>query len=126
MFNFTNMSKYYSTIFDRWSAISEPIYGRVLRGAQYTVEQKEQLHRWTAREGNPLVIYCRPRDETILNFKEPQMVGVIDRAKLLIEAYDEEMKLVAKNLVTCDYDYEQHDYANLREIIINHLQGAIH
>lgn len=126
VYNFTRLSTIYNTVFDRWSAISEPVYGSVLRGTTYLEEDKRQLHQYCL-QANPLVIYCRPSDETILKFgDEPQMEGVIQRAKDLILAYDQEIQFVSKTLATCGYDYEQHEYSQVREIIINHLQGAIH
>ena len=125
VYHFCWISSIFSTVFDRWAAISEAIYGRVLRGKEPNRDEYIQLHKFSARE-NPLVIYCRPKDSTILNFQEDQMDGVKERAKELIIAYDEEMNFVRKFLTVCEYDYENHEYNHLRNIIIEHLKGAIH
>jgi len=125
-YNFVGLASVYSTIHDRWSPISEAVYGKVIRKATWHIpEEFIQLYDYTAR-ANPLVIYCRPSIKTICTWKEPQMNGVIKMAKELIKAYDAQMEIVGASLQVCKYDYEKHDYHKLSSMVLSHLSGALH
>ena len=79
-------------IYDRFPLISEAVYGTILRGRNSFGDE------WTTLINlllalDPVVIYCRPRIESILqNTRETadsQMEGVVSRARELVNAYDE-------------------------------------
>lgn len=126
VFNFTEMSMNLSTVFDRWSPISEAVYGKVLRQANWHMpEEFAQLHAYMVK-ANPLIIYCRPPFKLICNWREEQMDGVKENAKALYKAYDKEMIRVGEFLTVCEYDFKKHDYQNLLSVITTHLQGAVH
>ena len=81
-------------IYDRFSLISEAVYGTILRGRNHFGDE------WLALIDlllslDPIVIYCRPSSEFILqNIRETadsQMEGVVSKARELINAYDELM-----------------------------------
>jgi hypothetical protein len=101
------------TVMDRFMAVSEPIYGPICRKeALYTPmdirQQFDYVQRFLKRP--PLLIYCRPSRERILDFGDrPQMAGVIDNADNLIGAYDLRMTWLRNELVlpVVRYDYEQ-------------------
>lgn len=124
--NMTMLSLHFSTIFDRWQAISEPIYGPICRGIGFLEDgDTDYLHAVT-RVANPLIIYCRPQDSTILNFGErDQMEGVIDNGRELITAYDLEMETVAKWFPVIRYDFERDTYDSIRDQALSHLKGPI-
>lgn len=79
-------------IYDRFPLISEAIYGSVLRGKNHFGDEWTTLARLLLAL-DPIVIYCRPNVEVILqNIQETaddQMDGVVSRARDLINAYDE-------------------------------------
>ena len=126
VFNFTELSMNLPTVFDRWSPISEAVYGKVLRQANWHVpEEFAQLHDYMVK-ANPLIIYCRPPFKLICDWKEEQMEGVKENARALFKAYDAEMKKVGQHLPICQYDFERHSYPKLLSTITTHLQGAIH
>jgi len=120
------LSLHYSTIFDRWQAISEPIYGPICRGIGYLESgDTDFLHR-VAQVAKPLLIYCRPRDSTILNFGErDQMAGVIENGPRLIAAYDREIKYASRWFPVVRYDFERDTYDSLRDQALAHLKGPI-
>lgn len=126
-YHLTNLSMACGTVFDRWGPISEPVYGPIIRKTQWIIrEELTQLHTY-AEQGKPLVIYCRPRTPILLKFgPEEQMEGVKKNALKLIQAYDREIEFVKKYLTVCTYDYEIHDYSQIKEIIHNHLRGPLH
>lgn len=79
-------------IYDRFSLISEPIYGTILRGRnRFGDEWTELIDQLLALD--PIVVYCRPGIEyilqNILKTEDNQMKGVISKARELINAYDE-------------------------------------
>lgn len=76
------------SILDRVTAISESIYGPICRGkSALGMYQKDALLDIWQRPYT--IIYCRPDDETILeNGGRPQMPGVLENHKRIIDAYD--------------------------------------
>ena len=126
VYNCVGLSLSLPTIFDRWSPISEAVYGKVLRQANWHMpEEFIQLYQFTAK-ANPMVIYCKPPLKVITDWKEEQMDGVKENVKALYKAYDKEMKRVGEFLTVCEYDFKKHDYQNLLSVITTHLQGAVH
>lgn len=76
-------------VHDRFTAFEEMIYGKVLRNGvmNFTFKSPEVK---LLRTLIPTIIYCRPSNETIMNFGErEQMEGVVEKAITLIEAYDD-------------------------------------
>jgi len=126
-FHLTNLAMTVPTVFDRWGPISEPIYGPIIRKTEkMTRDELTQLHRY-AEQAKPIVIYCRPSMNRLLDFGDiEQMPGVKENATRLVEAYDKELKFVGKYLTTCIYDYDAHEYSQIREIITNHIRGPLH
>ena len=126
VYNFVNLAKIYPVIMDRWGPISQSVYGPILRGQSFpTPEELEQLHQFTSQVV-PLVIYCKPSRKALLDFKEPQLRGVKSKARQLIKAYDQVMEGVKPYTSVCPYDYEKHDYINLRDLVSEHMTGARH
>lgn len=124
--NMVMLSLHFSTIFDRWQAISEPIYGPICRGIGYLEPGDTDYLHAVAQVANPLIIYCRPQDSTILNFGErDQMEGVIENGRKLIEAYDHEMEHVARWFPVVRYDFERDTYDSIRDQALSHLKGPI-
>lgn len=81
-------------IFDRFPLISEHVYGPILRGKNVLAEHPawpDLLGKFGGLE--PLIIYCRPPMEHVLNWRErPQMGGVKEQSEKLLKAYDEAMR----------------------------------
>lgn len=76
-------------ILDRVYAVSEYVYGRIIRGETALKHRhSEALLDFYCRPY--LVIYCRPDMDTILNNGErDQMEGVIDNHRKIVGEYDE-------------------------------------
>lgn len=104
--------KSHPTIFDRWQPISEPIYGPICRNTRIlpfdAMEAQHRILSDVVHRPGPLVIYCRPKDSTILNFGDrEQMTGVIEHAHTLIQEYDAMMPwLHDKWFRVLHYDFE--------------------
>lgn len=111
-------------IYDRYPLISERIYGPIIRKndvlAPYWIKL---VRKFLDRE--PILIYCRPPIDDILNFGErEQMEGVVERAKELVELYDEYMKWFSKKMGTrlVVYNYrDSNSYANVRNRVSIYL-----
>lgn len=116
----------FSMIFDRWQPISEPIYGPICRNTHiYNEEQLSRLHAIT-QVTQPLIIYCRPDTQTILNFGErDQMAGVVQHGKELIQAYDDYLTNLSKFFHVVQYDYERQLYDDILKQALVHLKGPI-
>lgn len=127
VFHFSNLSGLFSTVFDRWSPVSEMIYSRVVRKDPWlTREEQVQLLKYSANL-NPMVIYCRPPVKNLMDFKgSEQMRGVKSRQRSLIKAYDEEMSKVGEILPVMQYNYTVHEYPQILSLVVNHLKGAVH
>lgn len=104
----------WGVIVDRWSPISEPIYGPICRGTHLFKPETLKKHL----EGlDALLIYCRPSEDKIMNFGDrPQMKGVIEHAPKLLAAYDSFMG-------TRDHIRYDWNYASLRHKVNNYLEG---
>jgi hypothetical protein len=77
-------------VFDRHPLISEPIYGRVLRGKSHLDGMASKVYRERIASINK-IIYCRPPFKTVLDGVqiENQLAGVHERIRELYDAYDE-------------------------------------
>lgn len=83
-------------ILDRIYVISEYIYGPICRGRSALAEQhaRAMLDLYSRPY---LIIYCRPRMDTILrNGGREQMEGVLDNHQKIVEAYDSLMEELAR------------------------------
>lgn len=89
-------------VYDRVPLISEGIYGTILRGVnRFNCHEGNGLWQLFAAS-NPLIIYCRPTDETInvgLEFKpgesEDHIAAVRANHLTIAHAYDELMQSLA-------------------------------
>lgn len=84
-------------ICDRHPLISEPIYGRVLRGYSLLTELFSREPNFGGEHFNTYVervIYVRPSDEVIERYvgHHPQLKGVIPNLKALLHQYDVMMR----------------------------------
>jgi len=104
-------------IYDRFPLISEQVYGPILRGHNVF----EGLYKGWAKDYQPLIIYCRPSLNRLLRFNPniPQMDGVKDHAKQLVEAYDAIMGgLRHKAWGIVRYDYaDMESYAKVKTTV---------
>ena len=92
-------------ISDRHVAISEPIYGTILRGG-YDL-RPEDITRCYTRIG--AIVHCRPPTPAVLSTvgDRPQMEGVIENSDRIIEAYDELFESIhlGQELLVKSYDF---------------------
>lgn len=87
-FLINNLKSEDNLIFERFSYFDEMIYGKVLRGKSKFKFMNDNITK-TLKEIRPIIIYCRPKEEVILNWKErEQMEGIIDNSKILIKEWD--------------------------------------
>jgi thymidylate kinase len=108
---------------DRHVAISEPIYGTVIRHGHVL----NQLDIDPALDDIHCVFYCRPTNKRILDSigERPQMEGVVENAEAIIHAYDEYMKdlYLEQRILVYVYDYEEHRSEGKKpEALVNMLQ----
>lgn len=111
-------------IHDRCYAISDYVYGTVLREGPNLGE----LHADVILDlltHNYLVIYCRPENEVILNNQgRGQMEGVIDNHIKLISEYDNFMQNL-KRFGACtviEYDWKRDSFDLLLEKVKKYFQ----
>src|SRR5687767_10954920 len=70
-FDFLNrmipLAKCWPTVFDRWSRISESVYGPIIRGRSIFTDRDLEVARAAPMLAGlkPLLIYCRPSDSSI-------------------------------------------------------------
>lgn len=112
------------TIFDRFPYFSESVYGPALRKMSLmTPTQFISLGEWL-RKKEPLVIYCRPPLEVILESSrvEEQMAGVLNNLGTIVKGYDQSLIHWAGQFRTYQYDFTISDaderfFTALREYI---------
>lgn len=120
------LTKHFPVIFDRWQTISEPIYGPICRSNHLFSLSQIEFQFDVIRPLSPLIIYCRPRDSTVLGFKDdiPQMEGVIENGQALLQAYDKTMKDLGSFWFTVvHYDWEIDSYDLLKNLVSQHFQN---
>jgi len=91
---------------DRHVAISEPIYGTIIRGGH---QLPSADINWCLNQID-VIIYCRPAVDKIASSisDRPQMEGVVENTRAIVRAYDEymlEVHLDQRHLLR-RYDYE--------------------
>lgn len=112
-------------VYDRFSPISDRVYGPVLRGGTpYNDTEEGRGAVELLKETPHVIIYCRPGRERILNFgSREQMDGVVHQAIKLLEAYDDlmgKMQLEGYNIVTYNYDNPE-DYNHIISQVKTHI-----
>lgn len=93
-------------VYDRYLPICDIVYGKVLRGGSMWSLSNPILDE--IKKLNPLIIYCRPDEKTILEFSDgrDQMEGVMENGKELLMTYD----VVIAYLMEQGFDVEIYDY----------------
>ena len=97
-----------NAVMDRFSVISEVIYGPTLRRK---IIFDTFVTRWIfymdkLAQCKPLIFYCRPPDEKIFDYGDrEQMEGVKEHDKELLGAYDALMDSWAGRLLIMKYDF---------------------
>lgn len=108
---------------DRVYAISEYIYGNIIRGHTALGPFHAQALR-DLYSRDHLIIYCRPQMKTILNNKgRDQMEGVLDHHEAIVKEYDDVMGDIARyssNRVI-SYDWETMPNEYIYERVAAHL-----
>lgn len=116
-------------VLDRFSVISESIYGLIIRGRIGFDDYNAQWGFYMDRLARckPLIIYCRPSDEKILDFGEgEQMYGVIANAEELIAAYDAFMTKWRKRFWIYRYDFMALEaHARVETAVRSHLMRRV-
>ena len=126
-FHLTELSQCYDVIIDRWSAISEPIYGPICRGTSWPDMATQTALMEHISMLRPLLIYCRPEDQVVLDFGDrSQMEGVIQNAEALLKEYDQKMEWVNGWISVMNYDYATHEYVDILSQVKEHLHGTCH
>lgn len=108
---------------DRVYAISEYVYGTIIRGKTALGPFHAQALR-DLYSRDHLIIYCRPSKKTILNNKgRDQMEGVLDNHEAIIDEYDEvvvDINRYSNNWVIT-YDWEVMPFDYIVERVAAHL-----
>lgn len=115
-------------ILDRWPAISEPIYGPILRGGSALDEDAVVIANRILTWVNPLVIYCRPPLAKVLGSIEErdQLPGVVANVEKIYHRYDEVMEEFSQDYQpVLIYDYTRDLYPEILNHVKTHLKGAI-
>jgi len=90
-----------ATVMDRIPCISDPIYCRIIRGVSSPLSDSRWMRGLLLHK--PIIIYCRPSEHILLNLEhhlvkehetKDHVQLVNERARILIEAYDNVMKSV--------------------------------
>jgi len=125
-------------IYDRFPIISETVYGTELRNfnvflsprvPEETREKAKEAVDLFHRNG-PLIIYCRPSKDTIIEFDQrDQMEGVKENASDLLTQYDDLIMEMASskdphdnsawNIIFYDYELPGHLYQVLQWVLRN-------
>lgn len=107
---FDDKSKTY-VVHDRYPAISERVYGPILRG-------KSLLDGYPLEFGLSkidAIVFCR----TDPIFDRPQMEGVVDKSREILAAYDDLMQRLAEelNIPVYLYDFKKHASISIWESV---------
>lgn len=122
-----NLSKQFPTVFDRWSPISESVYGPIIRGENIFTSRDLEIAKTAPLLAHikPLLIYCRPDFNTVMNTitDRAQMDGVVAKAQELIHAYDDTVETYRTAYNVVRYNFEKPGaYDEIRERALNHLK----
>lgn len=106
-------------ILDRHPAISDLVYGPLLRGITYSGLGLAQ----NVREGNYL-IYCRPSIDVINSSmgERDQLEGVPENAHKLLHAYDYLMEELHPDVI---YDYTQTEEIDILKQVLTTFLGRL-
>lgn len=110
-------------ILDRYHAISENIYGPLLRG---TIPQTIETIMFDLLEVD-LIVYCRPPAHIIRKtvLQNTQMEGVIEKTNTLIERYDDFMdKLRVKGKNVLHYDWTDQPLSVVSNVAFGRQHGV--
>ena len=113
------------TIVDRHPAISEPIYGRIIRG-EHCLERYPTVIEACLQQFD-LIVYCRPPKHIITASitDRPQMDGVHEHLEAIINAYDalfQVLTIQAPLPFVFTYNYQ----AQSPDDIMNYLLDVVH
>lgn len=118
----------YATVLDRHPAISEPIYGSIIRGS-HCLEFYSRVVERCVNDMDWVIICLPPKDRVIGTLAErDQMPGVIDNIVRIYDRYHddylERCEYPASKFV--HYDYTQHTIGDLCARILerSRLQGV--
>lgn len=105
-------------IFDRHPAISEPIYGGILRGKS-TIDSSRQSISYTFID---VIIYCRPPSYVIKKsfLQRDQKSGVLDHLDDIIEAYDLWSSSIPEEILFIQYNFMG---GWNRDSVLNRIRG---
>lgn len=110
---------------DRCYAISEWVYGPVVRGGIASAHGHSSIVERLLYSQH-LLIYCRPPTEKIMDFGDrPQMEGVKELSSALLERYDWFFKnLSSANLPFLLYDWTkgEEEWRTVRRIVADYLE----
>lgn len=96
-------------VYDRFLPICDIVYGTVLRDNK-TIWTLDSAELKALRELNPLIIFCNPGIEKILETmnEREQLEGVADNARVLLAMY----KTVIYELETLGFEVHYYDYTS--------------
>lgn len=117
-------AKYIDIIMDRHPLISTFVYEPVLFNSNsLKTHPAYQTLKTVFQDSKPLIVYCRPSDETIRNFGErDQMAGVVDHAPALTCAYDLLMDRYRRDgFNVINYDWQSDSYLTLKLHLLNEI-----
>lgn len=116
VYHMRELSQLTQFVMDRWSPISESIYGPICRDDHMIDEETLEYLDNMLFQMKATVVYCRPPLEVMQAtiFDREQMEGVTDNLTRLYEAYDKRMdNLVSRGIKVLQYNYVEQDYFEL-------------
>lgn len=111
-------------LFDRFPAISEAVYGPVMRGSMAFSQDEWLTYIDMLAWHKPLVIYCRiPLERVLETFGErSQMTGVINYLAELEAEYQKVMNFIKISGVSViEYNWTNHTEGSIREAVRQYL-----
>lgn len=111
------LAKEYNVICDRWPAISDAIYGPIIR--KQTVIEKDEVRLSYIPIGST-VIYCCPPLSVLMAPTEPQMEGVMANIKVIQNDYWKFMATIKH--YKYDWTDRNHSYEDVRRFISSRLE----
>lgn len=107
---------------DRTYAISENVYGPIVRGQSMLGVYQEQSLKYLAQTQIPLV-YCRPPLKNILATTKKEMKGVCENHMAIVNRYDSMIELLEDcGMFVFRYDYTKPDAWNkLTRGLLTHI-----